>query len=465
MSDLAKKGDRMHETRQLAEYIVGLKNEDLTPELIDKTKQHLLDQMGCQTTFATLPWGKAAYRYVAARGDRGTSTVAYYGLKTSAEAAAFANGLFGHGCEMDDDDESTTSHPGVGIVPATLAVGEAVSASGLDLINAMVVGYDAMIRIGLASRAIHANGFHETAAIGTFGATAAACKLYGLNVEETTHALGIAASESCGIGEYSCSGGSIKRAHAGFAASNGVRAAMMAKCGITGPLEALEGKKGWLRVFTGGEYYPEKITENLGTDFKIMRVGMKPYCCCAGIHGVIDATEAIRQQGATVDNVESIAIMMRPRETRDVGTIIEPYDVVSAQFSARFGCALRLVKGSNGYHDYVMDNVNDPQIREFARNVIWETDEDDTYLSGNAAPARVTITLKDGTVLQETVNHAIGTIDNPLDWDGVVQKYRETVEGVVSAAQADAAVKRVENIAALEDVASLTRLLVPDGTM
>ena len=454
----------MNETRQLAEYIVGLKNEDLTDELIEKTRHHILDQMGCQTTFATLPWGKAAFKYIAGRGDRGNSTVAYYGLKTSPEGAAFCNGLFGHGCEMDDDDESTTSHPGVGIVPATLAVGEAVGASGLDLVNAMVVGYDAMIRIGLASRAIHANGFHETAAIGTFGATAAAAKLYGLSVDETVSALGIAASESCGIGEYSCSGGSIKRAHAGFAASNGIRAALMARAGITGPLEALEGKKGWLRVFTGGDSYPERITENLGTDFKIMRVGMKPYCCCAGIHGVIDATEAILQQGANADNIESIAIMMRPRETRDVGTIIEPYDVVSAQFSARFGCALRVIKGGNGYHDYVMENVNDPKIREMARNVIWEVDEDDTYLSGNAAPARVTITLKDGTVLQELVNHAIGTIDNPLDWDGVVQKYRETVDGVLSQAQADAAVARVGDIANVEEASIITRLLVPDGT-
>ena len=450
----------MNETRQLAEYVANFDVDAIPEEVIDKAKLHLLDQIGCQMAFSTLPWGKAAYRYALAECAQGNSTIAYYGAKTSMEKAAFANGLFGHGFEMDDDDESSTSHPGVCVIPAALAAAEHVAASGKELLGGIIVGYDVMIRCAHGARKMHDRHFHETAAAGTFGATAAACYILGLSVDETANALGIAASESSGITEHTCTGGSVKRVNAGLAASNGIRAAVLAQLGITGPTEALEGKKGWIRAFADDvECDPAKLVEGLGEDYKIMHVGMKPYCCCAGMHGAIDAAETIRQKGFAIEDIDTVALMMRPRETRDIGVVTEPEDITQAQFSARFGVALRLVRGANGYYDYTMDAVNDPAVREICRNIIWEVDEDDTYLSGNAAPARVTVTLKDGTVYQETVNNAVGTLNNPLGWDGVIAKFLDLEKGCVSPEQAQKIVDVVRGIDVLPDVSRLTRLM------
>lgn len=450
----------MNETRQLADYIADFDVAEVPAEVIDKAKLHLLDQIGCQMAFATLPWGKAACRYALADGARGDSTIAYYGARTSMEKAAFANGLFGHGFEMDDDDESSTSHPGVCVIPAALAVGEHVLASGRDVLGAIIVGYDVMIRCAHAARKMHERHFHETAAAGTFGATAAAAKLLGLSADQVANALGIAASESSGITEHTCTGGSVKRVNAGLAASNGVRAALLAQLGITGPTEALEGRKGWIRAFADDEECdPAKLVEGLGADYKIMQVGMKPYCCCAGMHGAIDAAEKIRRRGVTADDIASVAVMMRPRETRDIGGTVEPQDITQAQFSAQFGVALRLVRGSNGFYDYTMEAVGDPVVRELCRNIIWEVDEDDTYLAGSAAPARVTVTLKDGTVYQETVNNARGTLGNPIGWDGTIEKFLDLERGCVPDEQARALVAAVRSLDASPDIIRLTSLM------
>lgn len=450
----------MNETRIIAEYIANFDKEKVPDPVLDKAKLHLLDQIGCQMAFSTLPWGKAALRYVLAEHASGNSTVTYYGTQTSMEKAAFANGLFGHGFEMDDDDESSTSHPAVCVIPAALAVAEYVAARGKDLLAAIIVGYDIMIRCAHAARKMHDRHFHETAAAGTFGATAAACYLLNLSVDETLNALGIAASESSGITEHTCTGGSVKRVNAGLAASNGVRAAMLAKFGITGPSEALEGKKGWIRAFADDiDCAPEKLIEGLGTDYKIMHVGMKPYCCCAGMHGAIDAAEKIRQHGFDVADIDTVALMMRPRETRDIGVVDEPQDITQAQFSARFGVAMRLVHGANGFYDYTMDIVNDPTIRKICKDIIWEVDEDDTYLSGNAAPARVTVTLKDGTVYQETVNNAKGTLENPIGWEGTIEKFLDLERGCVPVEQAQMIIDEVRKLDSAADITKLTKLM------
>jgi 2-methylcitrate dehydratase PrpD len=108
--------------------------------------------MGCQLAFTALPWSQLIYKYVENKhGGKEASTVTYYGLKTTTEEAAFANATFGHGFEMDDDESHTTSHPGVVVIPSTLATGEAKGITGKDFLLAVIVGYDAILRVAKAS--------------------------------------------------------------------------------------------------------------------------------------------------------------------------------------------------------------------------------------------------------------------------------------------------------------------------
>ncbi|MBN2062558.1 MAG: MmgE/PrpD family protein, partial [Deltaproteobacteria bacterium] len=337
----------MNVTRQLAQYITEIRYNDFNNEVIEKAKGLILDQLGCQLAFANMPWSKGIYQYVCSKKYvGGESTVTYYGLKTSAEDAAFANATFGHGFEMDDAESLTASHPGVVVIPPALAIGEQQTISGKDFITAIIAGYDIMLRIGLASRIMMSRGFDTTPTNGTFGATAAVGKILKFNPDIMLNALAIAADLSCGTSEFSNAGGSVKRLHAGFPAQAGIKAALLAQYGISGPLTAIEGKRGFCQAFAGVNEVDE-ITTGLGKDYKIMLTGNKPYCCCAAQHTVIDATDKISKEHAIEpDNVAEIIVEQRPREVGAVGAIVETPDIVSAQFSGRFGVALRLVKGS-----------------------------------------------------------------------------------------------------------------------
>jgi 2-methylcitrate dehydratase PrpD len=175
------------------------------------------------------------------------------------------------------------------------------------------------------------------------------------------NALGIAASECGGISEYTRTGGSVKRLHAGFAAQAGVKAAHLAGIGLTGPSTAIEGERGFCQAYAD-KYFIEDITEDLGSEFKILSVAIKPYCCCFAQHAVIDATSLIMAKNQIKpDDIAEIFVRQKHREALAVSAIVEPIDIVSAQFSGRFGLALRLIKGDNRFGDYSEANLKDPQ--------------------------------------------------------------------------------------------------------
>jgi 2-methylcitrate dehydratase PrpD len=454
----------MNETRELAKFITELRYQDLGDEVVKKAKGLILDLFGCQIAFATLPWNKAVYKYTLNKNSASRGcTVVYYGLKTSAEDAAFANAVFGHGFEMDDTEMLTASHPGVAVIPSALAMGESEIISGKEFITAVVAGYDAMLRPGIAARSMMMRGFHSTGVGGTLGSAAAAGKILGLDVDSMVSALGIAASESSGITEYAISGGSVKRTHAGFASQSGVRAALLAKFGITGPTAALEGKKGFCHVFSD-ECSIEEITKDLGKEFRIMLTGNKPYCCCAGQHTVIDAGENLKNNNIKHEDIEEIIIEQRPREAINLGNIIFPEDIISSQFSARFGLALRLVKGSNGYYDYNEKNLKDPEIINLIKKMKYIPDEKCEKLKiDDGGPALVTIKLKDGKTYQEQVDYAKGSIQNPMTQEELANKFRGLVSTILPARRVEAVIQTVDSLEDLDDINRLASLLVSNG--
>jgi 2-methylcitrate dehydratase PrpD len=451
----------MNETKQLAQFIANIKYEDLSTQVVEKTRGLILDQLGCQLAFATLPWSQAVYQYIKEKtGSRGKSTIAYYGLKTNIEDAAFVNATFGHGFEMDDTEMHTLTHPGVIVIPSAMALGETKKISGKEFITAVVAGYDAMIRVASASRTSIERSFHGTAISGPFGSAAAACRIMGMNTETIVHALGIAASESSGIAEYTVSGGSVKRLHAGFASQAGVRAALLARNGLTGPAMALEGKKGFCQAFAN-KCYIDEITSELGREFRIMWTGNKPYCCCAAQHTVINAvTGIITEHPFKPEVIEKIIIEQMPREVKSVGNVIEPQDITSAQFSGRFGVALRLIKGSNGFNDYTMANIKDPTILALVHKIDYVINETLEEKSAEAAPAIVTIILNDGRVFKERVDYARGTVTNPMSMKELEDKFRGLAAIALPSDRIERTIEMVMKLENLNNIGRLASLLI-----
>ena len=411
-------------TREVAEFVAELKYSDLSPHLIQRTKDHILDQLGIQIGVSRKPWLKLAVDYVMTQGNKPESSVACCREMVSAENAAFVNGTFGHGFEMDDVYAPALAHPGPAVVPAALAIAERDGCSGEDFLLAVVAGYEVMGRCGYAlSPSQLYRGFHPTSAAGPLGSVTATGKLMGLDAETMVHALAVSASFCSGVTECYKSGGEVKRYHGGIGAQGGIRAAMLAKMGLTGPSTVLEGPLG-MRAFSD-TYTPEVITDGLGERFVVADIWTKKYSCNGMIHAPVDGIEAIRARrpfGAA--DIERIDVGSNQHAVNEVGSIRLPKDMFGFQFSMNYALALQVVKGSNDFDAYIEENLRDPQIVSLAEFIFTDTDEEVQSWFPETLGARVTIKFKDGSVEEELIRDCRGSPGNPMTAEELETKAR-----------------------------------------
>ena len=252
-------------TADLARFLSGLAGQ-VDARLLDLATGRLTDTVGSMVFGAEQPWSRAVIEHAMAAGAVGRSTViGGSDTGTSPVMAALANGASAHAFELDDVHEEAISHPGAVVVPAALALAEERSCTGRDLLEAIVIGYEAMGRAGIAvGPAAHMlAGFHPTSMSGVFGSAAAAGRLLNFDAVKLNHALGIASSFASGTMEFAASGGMAKRIHAGRAAEGGLTAALLADRGFEGATDGLAGRYGFCRVFTDSPRV-ELLTEDLG---------------------------------------------------------------------------------------------------------------------------------------------------------------------------------------------------------
>ena len=280
----------------------------ISDDHIDRAVDCLVDTLGCMVFGAGKPWSQRAAAHARRTGgDGGPCPVVGSGFATSAPMAAFANGASGHAFGLDDRHEAAISHPGAVVIPAVLAIATETGASGLAVLEAIVVGYEAMGRAGIAvGPASHMlAGFHPTGQSGVFGSAAAVGHLLDFGSGTMTSALGIAATFSSGTTEFNQSGGDTKRLHAGRAAEGGLTAALLAADGFDGPADGLAGRYGFCRISTT-EPAVNLLTDNLGDRWMIDEITVKPYAACSDIHPLIDAALEIRGRGVRADDIAEI---------------------------------------------------------------------------------------------------------------------------------------------------------------
>ena len=451
----------MEESRTLARFVGKLAYEDLPETVVEKTKELILDQLGCQLAGSTLPWTRPAYEYVAdGKGGRQESTVINYGLRTSAQDAAFVNACFGHGTMGDDTDSVCHAHFGSIIIPAALALGEREGISGRELIKAVVVGYEVASRIGAAAPLAEGRGFHPGPIFGPFGVAACTGVILGFNENQILDAIGIAGSHASGLMEYSRSGGTVNRLHSSIAAYGGMRAAFLAQKGVKGPSTILEGERGFLRAYSG-ESILNEMTQGLGERYRVLLIELKAYCCCGTSTTTLDAVSKIKTKHEFhPDEVEEIIVHTTPLIFKMTGSVKEPEDVTSAQFSGSFGVALRLVKGENSFREYSEENLRNPKVLALARKTRFILDEEVGKLPKSDNPAKVLIKLKNGNVYEETVAAGRGSILNPMEKEEVSQKFRGFAQVVLPGRDTEAVIQKVAGLEYLDDVRELSQMVI-----
>ena len=461
----------MNETRDLAAWIADLKWGDIPEDVIDYSKIIILDILGCMFGGSIQESNKAALRFVRSLGGTPECTVVNYGDKTSAFHAAFLNASFGHGWDFDEQATPSRSHTASACTAAAMALGERQLISGREFLEAWIAGFEVSNRIGLAANPGQYNrGFHDSGTVCPFASAGASSKILRLDEWQTENALSITVSQAAGTYQHSQrTGGAIKRCHMGFGASAGIRSAMLAKEGMTGAREALEGKKGFILCHAGEENDIGVLTRDLGRIWYTRNATLKNYACCSAQHGMLDVIYDLRKKyNFKLEDIESIKMGATRIAEWVVGTIkgTDVQDIFGAQFSARFGVGLALVLGENrirGYQHNVPPLGKWREVLEIANKVDIVRDERADSIhekNGNYAYVIGKIELKDGRVLEGESGWPKGFERNLMTREETLDKYYDQALIVQTRGKADKIVAFIEKLEELDDIRPVVELMV-----
>jgi 2-methylcitrate dehydratase PrpD len=330
-----------------------------------------------------------------------------------------------------------------------LAVAETGPFSGRDLICAYAAGFEGGVRVGKASPGHHDGGWHLTGTLGSIAAGVAVARLLRLDPAQTTHALGIAATQAAGMQQNR--GTMCKSFHAGKAASNGVLAGFLAREGVDSSDEIIEGRRGFSRTYSAGSK-PEALLERLGEDWQILRNGYKPYACGVVVHPLIDGMIALRRRGIDPARVLGIEIAVNEAAVRITG-VQEPQTGLQSKFSIYHSAAVSFLDGDAGIAQYSDERALADEVVQLRRKVRISVHE-----RFRRDEAHVVVIDADGTRHEAHVDHATGTVDNPMPDEAIRQKFLANAEPAVGAGRARDIAECVLALEAVEDVRDLVRL-------
>ena len=368
-------------------------------------------------------------------------------------SAALINGITSHTFDFDDTHLKTIIHPAGPVASAVLALAEHTGSTGRELIDALVLGIDVACRVGNAMYPDHYDrGWHITGSTGTLGAAAACARLLKLDAQKTTMALGIAASQPIGMREQF--GTMTKPFHPGAAARAGLMSALLASQGFTASAKALEAPRGMMQTVSTKNDWNE-ITGELGQRFEISFNSYKPFACGIVIHPSIDACAQLRAQGVATEQIERIELKVHSLVLELTGNK-EPVDGLQAKFSVYHGCAAGLTFGHAAEDEFSDEVVNRADMVALRRKVVATVDD-----SIDEASVDVTAVLNNGRRVHVFVEHAIGSLQNPMTDANLEAKFHGLSDAVLGAAKTAELVKACWAIGDAADVRTLTALARP----
>ena len=449
-------------TVELATELTALEMDGLSEDDILQLQKLVLDHVVVALAGSVQPWGRMLTTWAERHGAVGTAPLIGSGRMAGAATAGLVNGTSAHGYELDDTHDASMSHPGAAVITAALAVGSELGSSGRDVLSAIVAGYEAMGRIGMAANALGVltHGHHPTCLFGPFGAAAAATKLMGLDSDGMARAWGLALSMTSGVNQfaYEPKGTMIKRMHGGIPAQNGIIAAQLSEIGVAGPMHALEGPLGFFKVF-GKDPDPTLLKKGANAPYEIHSISVKPYSCCRKFHSLIDALEQATD-GFKIDAGAIARFKVHSPRTAITGhQMTRPDSVMAAQYSMPFIVGATMAYGPRRFDAYSDDHHADRRILDIVDRVEVVHEAAFDPMVPRKMPHAVDLELTDGSVRSVTILDSLGTPERPLSQTGVVDKARALVDTVDRDIELDRIIATIEMLPRLDDIAELTALL------
>ncbi len=373
--------------------------------------------------------------------------------KVDMASAALINGITSHTFDFDDTHLKTIIHPAGPVASAVLAMAEHMGNTGREVIDALVIGIDVSCRVGNAMYPDHYDrGWHITGSTGTLGAAAACARLLKLNAQQTAMALGIAASQPIGMREQF--GTMTKPFHPGGAARAGLMSTLLASQGFTASSKALEAPRGMMQTISTKNDWTE-ITSDLGERFEISFNTYKPFACGIVIHPSIDACAQLRKQGVTPEQIDRIELKVHSLVLELTGKK-EPQDGLQAKFSVYHGCAAGLTFGYAAEEEFSDGVVNRADMVALRRKVVATVDD-----SIDEASADVTAVLLDGRRVHVFVEHAIGSLQNPMSDMQLEAKFQGLSDAILGAGHTSELINACWALGGAANVKALVELTSP----
>lgn len=441
-------------TQALARFVATHPSRGWPDAVEHEAHRTLLNWVGCAVGAAHHDAASAALAAMQMLQPAPQATVLGRHERLDMASAALVNGISSHTFDFDDTHLKTIIHPAGPVASAALALAEVTGADGRSVIDALVLGIDVACRVGNMIYPDHYDrGWHITGSTGMFGAAAACARLLKLDVERTTMALGIAASQPIGLREQF--GTMTKPFHPGGAARAGLVAALLARHGFTASARAVEAPRGFAQVVSTKHDWNE-ITDALGERFEIAFNTYKPFACGIVVHPCIDACVQLRDRGITADRIERIELKVHPLVLELCGRK-EPADGLQGKFSVYHGCAVGLVFGRAGEDEYADAIVTRPDVVALRRKVVATVD---TSIAEDAAD--VTAVLADGSRVHIAIDHAVGSLERPMTDAQLDAKFHALADPVLGRERAERLADACRNLSAAADVRTLAALGVPE---
>lgn len=448
----------MNITGKLASLVEGIQFGHISENAILEGKKCFIDGIGIAVNGSTAEPSRILKKYlVEAGGNEQATTLGSDSIRTSMSNAALFNGVACHVLDYDDTQAELGGHPTAVILPVVLSVGEHLKADGKECLNSLIVGIETSCRIGkIVNPGHYRSGYHVTATIGIFGATAAAGKLLGLSWEELGSAFGMAGSMSSGLKQNF--GTMTKSLHVGSAASNGIICALLAKKGFGGSKEILEGKMGFIRVMGGGSAATQDVLEEFGKPWEIEKPGIcrKKYACCARTHGAIEGIRKIVESHRfDLEDIKKIECGTDDTALQILGHPF-PKTGLEAKFSMPFCITMALLKTRILPEHFSEKYIRDPIVAGVMKKVKHFADIEITKRGyEHRGDTSIKVILQDGRELNEVIRRSMGSGSEALTEEEVISKFSECVGRILDDTKAGEAIEMLRSLDLQRDISKI----------
>jgi 2-methylcitrate dehydratase PrpD len=408
-------------TRGLADYVVGSRFQDIPAEVRHEAVRSLINFIGCAVAGSRHETVELALAALKDLGASGEAVVLGRSERLDAMNAALINGISSAVLDFDATQfKRTNIHPSGPVLPPLLGLATSRPVSGAEFLHAYILAVEVACRLANGIFGEENPGWHVTGATGGIGAAAGIGRLLGLDAKKMAAAFGIAATQAGGLREMY--GTMCKSFTPGRTAQNGFLAAMLAARGFDSADGAIEGDKGLAMVMTGRPAERE-VMQGLGARFEIMHNIYKPFACAIVSHAAIDGALRLRKAHAlTADKIASVRLLVSPPTLALAGKR-EPRTGLESKFSVYHGVALALLYGDADPRRFDDVHALDPALAALRARVAAETD---TQLAKDQA--EVTFVLKGGRRVETRVDHAVGSLVNPMSDADLDDKFRGLCE-------------------------------------